>query len=204
MRPRALLGLVELDVIALDVNATVQNLHGARALEKVPTFGTRDSNLGEFVRPYARFLAEWKVFEMKEAPALPVPNALVLAETRMDGNVNVSIRVSAPRSMQISVRIPLQKQGGVVTRWSMDVPLRDMGMAAGVGCVMVGEGTGGEVLDFSVIVGANKDGSRPPVVFEVSSSKRLLANESATFRALSFPDWMSPLYTESTGASFAL
>jgi Peptidase family M28 len=211
--PSMILGIVALDSIPVDVDTIVRMLpfRGSDAIGHTPGWGFLNSTLAETSRPYQKFLADWTVFDASYYVLdLSVPRARVVNEHMSShgdtaGMVNITIAVSAPGSMQISLRIPLLHQThGVVHAWSFDSPLIDMGDGGGCWLRHVGCGTGAEELEFSVLVAHDQETrTRPLVVFDVTSM-RPGKSKSSILPQLYFPQWVAPIFTQITGETFAL
>jgi Peptidase family M28 len=204
--PSNVLGIVPLDSIPVDVNTTVRMLpfNDKDALGYTPKWGTLQSTLGENARPYEMFLAAWSVFKVEQPLDLAVPTATVMSEVDAgDGAKKVTVRISAPDSMQISLRLKSEATGGVVRSWSFDSEIIDMGDGEGVWVRHVGRGSGAEELEFSVVIGVDDAGKRPPFSLDVTST-RPGKSRSAVLSVLYFPQWAAPVYLQTTGAGFTL
>jgi Peptidase family M28 len=209
--PSNVLGIVPLDVISVDLNTTVRMLPftDKDVLDHTPVWGSLGSTIGEGTRPFDAFLGNWSIFAIDDPLDLAVPTASVVAteavpEGAGQGLVNVSLLVSAPDSLHLSLRIPRAAGGGVARAWSFDAEMVDLGDGGGCWVRHVGRGAGAEELRFSVVVQVDgATGERPPIVFDVTSSRPGMSR-SSTLKALYFPQWAAPVYVQTTGASFSL
>lgn len=206
-QPRAILALVALDAIPLDTNAALCVLQSSgdilKELAETPSYGALQSNVGEFVRPYSKFLAQWSTFEVDQVPELAVPTAELLEISPARHNLlNVTVLIRAPGTMQLSLRVPVDN---AVHDWSFNSPMNDLGGGAWVR--HVGRGLGAEQLNISVLVRKDDDGKRLPFVFDVSSTRRLGVGGhygSSLLTKLQFPEWATSVMVEVTGMSFTL
>jgi Peptidase family M28 len=208
-KPPTILGIVALDSIPVDINTTVRMLSitDADAIGHTPMWGMLNSTLAETTRPFQKYFGDWTVFDMANQDLdLAVPSATIVNEEFVaPDRVNLTIAVSAPGSMQVTLRVPLlQQQHGVVRAWSFDAPLVDLGDDRGCWVRHIGRGSGAERLEFSVLVERDGNtGMRPRVVFDVTSM-RLGKSRSKILPRLYFPQWVSPVLVQGTGESFSL
>jgi len=219
--PPTIIGFVPLDVIPFDGENTMKaldtdmemNTRGIKKLDSIPVFGEKnlETDIGEPFRPYKKFLSAWSTFQVDEIPPLEVPHAEILDE-REDGDgkfVNVTVKVRAKDSMQLSIRIPNDNS---IVKWSLKAPLK----ADESSWVRhIGRGKGAEQIVFSVLVRRRGSGEqqvsdvqkgRDKVQIVVSSYRSQGAGgiESNLLRRLKFEPWVSPTIAFTTGSSFKL
>lgn len=205
--PSNVLGLVPFDVIPVDVNTTVRMLpfNDKDRLDHTPQWGMLRSTLSEPVRPFQAFLGQWSIFEVSEPLELAVPTATIISEVGQGSDDRVvTIRVEAPDTMQVTLRIMAANGGGAVKSWSFGDSMNDMGDSQGAFVRHVGRGKGAEELEFAVVVEVDPvTKERPRVEFDVTSS-RPGKSRSDVLKLLYFPLWTAPIYAQTTGAGFSL
>lgn len=206
MEPPSVVAISAFDSLPLSQEKIVQQFMSAGIsandrIPHIPAFGKLDTNVLEPVRPFASLLGGGMTFRTTLGPKLEVPRAEVTNETPVGDFVNVSIKITAPDTHALTVRIPVDGKHGAVRISSFQAPLQNTADGKGMWIRHVGS----EEFRMSLLVnGTMRVSSKQPNILLAVSSSRLGVSRSEVLPFLGFDRNHTALLLQTTCAELAL